>query len=813
MSIAPRRVSAGIDAKVLAAVFIGSVGNLIPNAIPAYLVAISNIRRLNESQAGLVGMADAAGIAIGSIGCALLPTVVRRLNWRRTVALGLAIMVLANVMTIAAATLPGLIISRMLAGLGCGMAVAIVYAMLAEGDAARNLGIFTVAQLATGWIGVMLIGQISDRFGAVGLFGALSVIGLLALSMAALVPVKSLRRTIAENLGRPALGRISGLGWLGILSVALFFSGVVATYSYLVYMGEAWGVKSAVAENGAAVMLFSGMIGGAAAAVMGSRFGFMKPLIGGFVGLILAAALFTILTPVNAFIPIVVLFGFCFSFVVNYQFEAVVTVDPTSSTAMFVNVAALVGFTTGPAIGGYLATADYRLVSGFSLILIALALVTIIFAVQYSRRKDRRASIPRRLANVIVDPRAYADRTTVDAAFAELRTMHPFALAHADKYDPFWVASRHADVVDIERKADMFSNAAGSVLLFDKASVAYSIDTFGEPNVTRSLVEVDGQEHTDLRGITFGRFAPKAIRELEPGLRALARESISEMRTKGTTCDFAQDVAYVYPLRAVMTALGIPREDEQFMLRTAHALHSATDPDMNASGKDAASAEAMKLIDEGMKDLHDYYERVTMELRLKPDDSINSLIANAKIRGEFLTPRQLHGYYVITATAGHDTTAFTIGTGMQVLAERPDLLARLKADPSMIPAFVEETIRWATPVKSFMRTALEDTEFAGAKIKKGDWLMLSYESANRDAEVFADPGEFKIDRPRIPNLSFGTGSHACLGQHLARMEMRVLWEELLPTLAEVELNGTPKLTVSNFVCGPKSVPIRYRWEG
>ena len=166
------------------------------------------------------------------------------------------------------------------------------------------------------------------------------------------------------------------------------------------------------------------------------------------------------------------------------------------------------------------------------------------------------------------------------------------------------------------------------------------------------------------------------------------------------------------------------------------------------------------------------------------------------------------GYYIIAATAGHDTTANTTGATMWAIAENPELLDQIRNDPNLLPGFLEESIRWSTPVKHFMRSALVDTEVRGKPVKAGEWLFLSYHSANRDEEVFADPYTFRLDRPLHRQLAFGTGPHVCLGQHLARMEMRILWEELLPRLRKVELTGTPKLSQSNFVSGPKSVPVR-----
>lgn len=205
-----------------------------------------------------------------------------------------------------------------------------------------------------------------------------------------------------------------------------------------------------------------------------------------------------------------------------------------------------------------------------------------------------------------------------------------------------------------------------------------------------------------------------------------------------------------------------------------------------------------------------YFNEMTEDRRRKPRQDLASVIANGKVRDEPLGHLEAMSYYIIAATAGHDTTSSTTAGGFWALAERPDQYQRLKADPSLIPGFVEETIRWVTPVKHFMRTATEDTEVHGQKIAKNDWLMLCYPSGNRDEDVFADPFEFKIDRTPNKHVAFGYGAHVCLGQHLARMEMRILWEELFPRLDKFALNGTPKRMEANFVCGPKSVPISFK---
>jgi cytochrome P450 len=205
-----------------------------------------------------------------------------------------------------------------------------------------------------------------------------------------------------------------------------------------------------------------------------------------------------------------------------------------------------------------------------------------------------------------------------------------------------------------------------------------------------------------------------------------------------------------------------------------------------------------------------YFNEMIEDRKANPRDDIASLVANGQIDGKPLGFMEVLGYYLITATAGHDTTSNTTAASMWILAERPELLAELKADPKLIPAFIEESVRWATSVKHFMRTAVRDTEIGGQKIAEGDWLMLCYHSGNRDETAFDRPFAFDIRRPQTKHAAFGHGPHVCLGQHLARMEMRIFWEELLPRLESVELAGTPANSSAVFVSGPKHVPIRFR---
>lgn len=414
------------------------------------------------------------------------------------------------------------------------------------------------------------------------------------------------------------------------------------------------------------------------------------------------------------------------------------------------------------------------------------------------------------LARTIIDPKAYSNREVVDAAFAQIRSQHPLDKAVLEGIEPFWVVSRHADIKEIERQPEIFHNGDKSTFMTTiEGTERTKMLTGGDPNLIRSLVSLDGQEHKALRGVVFPHVTPRAIKPLEDAIRGIAREFVDHMLSFDGEVDFAQDVAFLYPLRVIMTVLGVPQEDEPFMLKLTQELFNNADPELNRARAELSPEDMLKSLWETTMELETYFKGVTERYRAAPSTAINSLIANAKVDGEYLNHRQLMGYYIIAATAGHDTTSNTTAGAMWALAERPQLLKAMQDDPNRINAFVEESIRWEVPVKHFMRSAVSDCEIGGQAIKAGDWLMLSYQSANRDEAVWADPFAFRIDRESNPQIAFGYGVHVCLGQHLARMEMRILWEELLGRLKSVELNGPGERTISNFVCGPKHVPIRF----
>lgn len=420
--------------------------------------------------------------------------------------------------------------------------------------------------------------------------------------------------------------------------------------------------------------------------------------------------------------------------------------------------------------------------------------------------------IPADIARDIVDPAAYADGDRVDRAFTWLRREAPLDVAQPEGFDPFWVVTRHADILEIERQNELFHNG-------DRATVLTTIEADqkvremmgGSPHLVRSLVQMDNPDHFAYRRVTQPSLMPQNLRALEARIREIARGFIDRMAQHGDRCDFARDVAFLYPLHVIMEVLGVPEADEPRMLKLTQELFGNADPDLNRTGKSITDVkEGVDSIQSVVMDFMLYFNAITEDRRAAPREDLASIIANGKINGEPMGHLEAMSYYIIAATAGHDTTSSTTAGALWALAENPEQFAKVKADPSLIPGLIEESIRWVTPVKHFMRTATADTELAGRKIAKGDWLFLSYPSGNRDEAVFDDPFAFKVDRTPNKHVAFGYGAHVCLGQHLARMEMRVLWEELLARLDSVELDGSPTRMTANFVCGPKSVPIRFK---
>ena len=413
----------------------------------------------------------------------------------------------------------------------------------------------------------------------------------------------------------------------------------------------------------------------------------------------------------------------------------------------------------------------------------------------------------------VVDPKAHADTRRLHEAYGWLRKNDPVARAELPGFDPFYVLTKHADILEVSKDNTLFPYGDFPSTLTPKDAVARgraAREASGRP-LLYTLVQMDEPDHMKYRALTQAWFMPQNIKKLEGRMRELAREAVGRMRELGSECDFVNEVALHYPLRVVMEILGVPHEDEARMLKLTQQLFGATDPDLKRqSGAKTAEEEAME-IQAVLADFFNYFNALTEDRRSNPRGDVASVIANAQIDGKQISAFDAVSYYVIIATAGHDTTSSSTAGAMWALAERPAEFAKLKASLGLIPGLVDESIRWTTPVRHFMRTSATDTQLRGKPIAKGDWLMLCYPSGNRDEDVFEDPFEFRMERSPNRHLAFGYGAHLCLGQHLAKMEMRILWEELIPCLESLELAGVPLNSEASFVSGPKKLPIRYKF--
>jgi cytochrome P450 len=420
--------------------------------------------------------------------------------------------------------------------------------------------------------------------------------------------------------------------------------------------------------------------------------------------------------------------------------------------------------------------------------------------------------LPGEVAAAVVDPVAYGQWEPLHEQLAWARANMPLAVAENHDHDPFWLVTRHADIMAISRDPQRFANGIRPTVLTnrDGEALARAATPNNDGHLIRSLVQMDAPDHMKYRLLTQSWFMPKNLKIVEDRIRQIARETVDHMLAQGGECDFARDVAAHYPLRVIMDILGVPPEDEPRMLMLTQQLFGPTDPELNRSREAITSAEqAIAMLDYVIADFTQYFGALTADRRANPREDIATVIANATINGEQIPDREMSGYYMIVATAGHDTTSASTAGAIMELAKNPALFKRFRDAGADKAGLIEEAIRWTTPVQHFMRSAKEDFEIGGQTIRAGDWLMLNYVSANRDEAVFGDPFAFNPDREKNQQIAFGFGAHVCLGQHLARMEMRILMEELLPRIKSLELAGEPARVESVFVGGLKRLPIRF----
>ena len=425
------------------------------------------------------------------------------------------------------------------------------------------------------------------------------------------------------------------------------------------------------------------------------------------------------------------------------------------------------------------------------------------------------ATLPEDLARKVIAPTSYGEWHGLLATFDRLREEMPVAkvVAEDDKFEPFWLITRYEDVMRISKDNKTFLNNPKPVVFATREATEFSRKATGSNMLVDSLVVFDAPIHPKYRKLTMDWFMPRNLAKIEGEIRSLADKRIDAMieasKVSGPEVDFVKTVAAPMPLHVIMQILGIPEEDEPRMLMLTQRMFGGQDADLSGSGmQDMSPEQITQMVAAAVKSFEDYFAEIAAQRRANPTDDVASVIANARVDGELLPDRDMAGYYIIMAAAGHDTTSATMSGAMQALANDPAEFARVKADRSLLPGLVEEAIRTTTAVQHFMRTAAEDVEVGGQLIKEGDWMMLNYVSANYDPAQFDNPREFDASRTPNRHTAFGAGAHQCLGLHLARLQIKVLFEALLDRLDAVEPAGEAKRSNTTFVGGLKTLPLR-----
>jgi len=388
-----------------------------------------------------------------------------------------------------------------------------------------------------------------------------------------------------------------------------------------------------------------------------------------------------------------------------------------------------------------------------------------------------------------------------EGAFATLRRERPISFHEERGYGPFpagpgyYALSRHRDVLDASRQPELFCSGKGS-----------NIGDMPEPflDFFGSMINMDDPRHARLRRIVSRGFTPRHLADLQDSVERRAAEIVDRLIDKGR-CDFVTDVAAALPLAIICDMMGIPESQYEFVFDRTNIILGAGDPEYVADINEVVP----KLLTAGAE-LAQLVQELGVERRAHPTDDLTSTLVNTDVDGEMLTDEELGPFFVLLVVAGNETTRNAIAHGMHLLTENPDQKRAWATDfEGLATTGVEEIVRWATPVIHFRRTVTRDgATLGGQEFKEGDKVVLFYNSANRDEAVFDDPFTFDLARDPNPHVGFGgPGPHFCLGAHLARREITVMFRELLTRVPNIAAVSEPDRLLSNFIHGIKHLDV------
>jgi cytochrome P450 len=356
----------------------------------------------------------------------------------------------------------------------------------------------------------------------------------------------------------------------------------------------------------------------------------------------------------------------------------------------------------------------------------------------------------------------------------------------------FWAVTRYADVMQVSRDPDTFRSAPSINIRDIPPEIAEWLG---------SMINMDAPKHTKLRLIVNRGFTPRHVARIEESVRDQAREIVARVAPLGE-CDFVSEIAAALPLQIICDMLGIPRSDTQHIFELTNTILGVGDPEYVSSFEQLMAA-GMELFQYGLD--------LAQQRLDHPTDDITSTLMHAEVEGHRLSPSELGSFFLLLVVAGNETTRNAISHGMLALTEHPDQRAIWMADfEGVSPTAVEEIVRWATPVIHFRRTVHHDTEVGGQRLSEGEKVVMWYNSANRDERQFPAPYTFDVRRTPNEHAGFGAGGpHFCLGANLARREIKVMFEELLHELRDIEITGPPAYLQSNFIHGIKRMPCAF----
>jgi cholest-4-en-3-one 26-monooxygenase len=406
--------------------------------------------------------------------------------------------------------------------------------------------------------------------------------------------------------------------------------------------------------------------------------------------------------------------------------------------------------------------------------------------------------------NVDIDPLDLVDATRFAAngyphhVWTTLRAEAPVAYIEPPGHPPFWAVTKHVDIVQVATQPLLFSSAQGITL---------DMDLSGMDVVPEMIVYLDPPRHGPMRKIANQKFTRSSVRERVAEIERIAAGVVDEAATGGEEgeCDFVGAFAAPFPLAVVGWVLGVPETDWPLLFRWTNEIIGKDDPEYRQPGESPEQTSMRARIE-----LHRYFKRMVEDRRNDPRDDLVTQLAQSEIEDVPLTPQQLISYCELLVEAGNQTARDAIAGGMQAFLEHPDQWEKLRAEPELLPSAVEEILRWVTPICYFSRTATEDTELRGKKIRAGDKVALYWASANRDEDLFEDPFEFRIDRTPNQHDVFGFGPHLCMGAHVARVEIQSMFGLLARRMEWCEQSGPVERLNSAINGAVKHLPIRYR---